>query len=136
MLHLALRPAEGAPAPSTWALVPGPRMVDNASVRRPDRHSKLAIIAVAAAALTVASTTTSCSSFFELLGSGASETTAPRASPSGDVIAFTRRANDTWSLFTIHPDGTELTKLLDIVSVAKGPPSDYLDLLGQPAWSP
>jgi TolB protein len=59
-----------------------------------------------------------------------------RSGSAGAVIAFTSRRGGFFSLYTVRPDGSRLRKIIDITSIADAPHGDYLDLLGQPAWSP
>lgn len=58
---------------------------------------------------------------------------APRS--ESDLIAFTSRRGDWFSIYTIRPDGTGLRKLTDIVRVEQAGERNFLDILGQPAWS-
>lgn len=50
-------------------------------------------------------------------------------------IAFTSRRDGWFSIYTVRPDGTDLSRLVDIVEVENAGPGNYLDVLGQPAWS-
>jgi Tol biopolymer transport system component len=52
-----------------------------------------------------------------------------------EVIAFTSRRNGWFSIYTVAPDGTGLRKLTDIVRAEAAGEGNFLDLLGQPAWS-
>ena len=62
--------------------------------------------------------------------------TGQRPGPSANVIAFTSRRGGWWSIYTMNSSGTAVRKLTDIISVKNGPHHSFLDLLGQPAWSP
>lgn len=56
-------------------------------------------------------------------------------SPTGERIAFTSRRGGWFSIYTIHPNGSDLTKVIDIVKVENVHTRNYLDVIGQPAWS-
>ena len=54
----------------------------------------------------------------------------------GDLIAFTSRREGWFSIYTVRSDGSDLTKVVDIAPVKNVHTGNYLDVLGQPAWSP
>ena len=70
-----------------------------------------------------------------VLVSGLVTSCSPEHTPTGERIAFTSRRGDWFSIYTIRPDGTDLTKVIDIVKVENVHTGNYLDVMGQPAWS-
>jgi Tol biopolymer transport system component len=62
--------------------------------------------------------------------------TGPPSRSGRGIIAFTTKRDGWFSIWAVRPDGTDLHKLTDIVTVEHAGESNFLDILGQPAWSP
>ena len=60
---------------------------------------------------------------------------SPTLSDDSFEVAFTSRRHGYWSIYLVDEEGTQ-SKLLDITPVKMGPKRAWLDLLGQPEWSP
>ena len=61
---------------------------------------------------------------------------SPAWSPDGRTIVFTRGSHGSSSLFTVHPDGSGLEKLLSPPPSSSGGSSFHVYEVSRPSWSP